>query len=822
MRGMCWRLMACVLAVILPCAVAWADDSEGVTFSRINQNIQAVRATGERGAFDVVCSPEDLLEFDPLCGGTTDPNGGCTSVFQQFGPIDCGIKVCGTAKFTGAERDTDWYEITLVQQTQITFRVTAEFRVVAGVVAGTNGIPNCNLATNVNPFSVANAGQQASVTTCLPPGTWWLFVAPDFDQPVFTTCGEQYEAELICQAPCPGGACCFSPAGCQIVPSQGACLAMNGRYLGDATICSANSCASPPNDSCAQPVILSCGQSVVADLRNATVTPSEPFSLCNATGVGSVWYRITGTGQPIQISACNANLTDPLATDISLIVYSGVCPLNLVGEACSTQGCGPTNQLAKVCFLTNVGVQYFIQVMAPTDASRARYTLNVTCPCVISPVGACCLPLQVCTDISRTNCLGLNGIYRGDGTACQTYQGSCPANDVPTNDDCDQARVVSPTSATLGTTIFSNIDKVNTCGLPLDSGGVWYRVGGTGRLMKASTCDPATNYDSQIRVYCNDCGTGAFTCVAANEDGPGTCSPFGEVTWCSQSGTFYYILVSGYQQQVGNFKLTLSDAGACTNPAACGSFCTLTCPPGALFDGEGFCHDGYIDTTNGGCGSDPEIYGTIAPGQTVCGFSGTFLNPGGLGRDTDWFTFTIASRSTVSWKVKADFLVQCAILNDTCGAQQTVYSAASGNACQNVIATAVLDPGTYRAFVSPQFFSGVDCSSNWQGTLTAVATADNGACCFADCPKCRIVPESLCLPEGGLFWGGVGSTCAQVNSCVPCPGDLNNDGRVDGRDLSVLLSNFGTGSGGDLNCDGLTTGQDLSVFLSNFGNICSP
>ena len=65
-----------------------------VTFSRINPNTQVVRATGERGAFDVVCSPEDLLEFDPLCGGTTDPNGGCTSVFQQFGPIDCGIKVC--------------------------------------------------------------------------------------------------------------------------------------------------------------------------------------------------------------------------------------------------------------------------------------------------------------------------------------------------------------------------------------------------------------------------------------------------------------------------------------------------------------------------------------------------------------------------------------------------------------------------------------------------------------------------------------------------------------------------------------------------------
>lgn len=56
-------------------------------------------------------------------------------------------------------------------------------------------------------------------------------------------------------------------------------------------------------------------------------------------------------------------------------------------------------------------------------------------------------------------------------------------------------------------------------------------------------------------------------------------------------------------------------------------------------------------------------------------------------------------------------------------------------------------------------------------------------------------------------------------------GDVNGDGVVNGADLSVLLSTFGTqvlpGFAGDLNCDGLVNGADLSVLLSNFGRTAS-
>ena len=178
-------------------------------------------------------------------------------------------------------------------------------------------------------------------------------------------------------------------------------------------------------------------------------------------------------------------------------------------------------------------------------------------------------------------------------------------------------------------------------------------------------------------------------------------------------------------------------------------------------------------------------------------------------------------RSTVSWTVRADFLVRALILTSECGAQQQILAGADGNACQDAVASAVLDPGVYLVFVSPQLFGGVSCSQQWRGTLTAVPTSDNGACCFQGCPRCRILPADLCADQGGVFFGGAGSTCATVD-CDPCAGDLNRDLRVDGRDLSILLATFNRGPVGDLNCDGLTDGRDLSIFLARFGTICSP
>lgn len=96
-------------------------------------------------------------------------------------------------------------------------------------------------------------------------------------------------------------------------------------------------------------------------------------------------------------------------------------------------------------------------------------------------------------------------------------------------------------------------------------------------------------------------------------------------------------------------------------------------------------------------------------------------------------------------------------------------------------------------------------------------------------------PPTPGLIELGLFRPGAAGDPASMmySALVPsggavtpttCPGDANQDGVVNGVDLSVLLGSFGETSpvfaGADFNGDGLVTGQDLSVLLAGFGSVC--
>ncbi|MGA0173485.1 MAG: GC-type dockerin domain-anchored protein, partial [Phycisphaerales bacterium] len=61
----------------------------------------------------------------------------------------------------------------------------------------------------------------------------------------------------------------------------------------------------------------------------------------------------------------------------------------------------------------------------------------------------------------------------------------------------------------------------------------------------------------------------------------------------------------------------------------------------------------------------------------------------------------------------------------------------------------------------------------------------------------------------------------QLSGNIGCqdgiPGDLNVDGVVNGADLSILLSAWGTADPvADINGDGVVNGADLSTLLSNW------
>jgi hypothetical protein len=82
----------------------------------------------------------------------------------------------------------------------------------------------------------------------------------------------------------------------------------------------------------------------------------------------------------------------------------------------------------------------------------------------------------------------------------------------------------------------------------------------------------------------------------------------------------------------------------------------------------------------------------------------------------------------------------------------------------------------------------------------------------ADCDL-NDVGDDCQLPFSDLDHNGIPDYCE-------CIADLFVDGRVNGADLGVMLSQWGLASAstaGDLNRDGVVNGADLGLLLSNWG-----
>lgn len=92
-----------------------------------------------------------------------------------------------------------------------------------------------------------------------------------------------------------------------------------------------------------------------------------------------------------------------------------------------------------------------------------------------------------------------------------------------------------------------------------------------------------------------------------------------------------------------------------------------------------------------------------------------------------------------------------------------------------------------------------------------------GACCLSQC-GCGEVLLSECVDAGGVFLGN-GTTC-ETNTCLTCPGDVNNDGDRNADDFLAVLVAFGGGPGGDFDCDGDTDADDFIGMLTVFGSPC--
>ena len=242
----------------------------------------------------------------------------------------------------------------------------------------------------------------------------------------FSTRGDM-TLQIACPAPAPPtGRCCFSDGSCLEV-SEDDCLNVLGGNAWDETLTCADACpVAPDNDECDNAEDLGAlPASISFDNSEATSDIVEPCGVASGPW-NNVWYKVTGTGNTITASTCNAGSE---VADTKISVFCSDC-LNLTCVAGNDDDCpsGGQSFQSTVSWCSQPGVEYFITVGNFSDfTTPGVIQLDVTddgvpCDADVSCVatGACCLGDGTCVITSEDECRASGGEYLGDNTVCSS------------------------------------------------------------------------------------------------------------------------------------------------------------------------------------------------------------------------------------------------------------------------------------------------------------------------------------------------------------------------------------------------------------------
>jgi subtilisin-like proprotein convertase family protein len=449
---------------------------------------------------------------------------------------------------------------------------------------------------------------------------------------------------------------------------------------------------------------------------------------------------------------------------------------------------------------------FTVQETAPQSRTGfGQITFNIINP----PSGACCTE-DGCFFITEADCTFAGGTYIGDGVACSGC--TCQSPTTPENDFCSGAILMSIGDFVNGNTCSATPNpEAGVCsGQTLSSGGLWYKVIGNGNTLTADTCSSSgALYDTRLSVYCGDCSASPMTCVGGNDD---SCGLRSSVTFCTQEGATYYILVHGFSAGRGDFTLTVQDSftpctptvlciptGACCLDSGCEILTAAQCDDrGGSYLGDAapcgeFTYGSPIASQDSFPISIPDSVGGV-PGFASATIS---VSEGGT---VEGIQVCIGLTHTFS----ADLIVT--ISNGTNFARlmnrQGGGNDLGGTYCFSTDATTTLPlinpipSGTYQSFDSLAVFAGDSTDGVWTLEVTDNAGLDIGTI------------DSL-----SIQFGNFNSACG--GGCPACAADFNEDGGVDGQDVEAFFTVWETGEAcGDVNEDGGVDGGDIEFFFT--------
>lgn len=218
--------------------------------------------------------------------------------------------------------------------------------------------------------------------------------------------------------------------------------------------------------------------------------------------------------------------------------------------------------------------------------------------------------------------------------------------------------------------------------------------------------------------------------------------------------------------------------------------CELEGPPGARPEGEA-----CFDRINDGCTLPEPAFDALACGERVAGRCTT-----GAPRDTDWYALP-AGGHTIG--LRAEFPASLTIVRGSCVTTLEQMAWQAIGPCEPLLTTVCVPAGeSWYAIVS---------LGSPEGPI------QSGQPCTDQDPENPPDPDDPPIIPGAF--GTRYEVSLSCGTCTPSP-DLNGDGVVNGADLGLLLSAWGsTGAGivGDLNADGVVDGADLGALISAWG-----
>ncbi|GJQ28938.1 MAG: hypothetical protein HBSAPP03_08220 [Phycisphaerae bacterium] len=280
-----------------------------------------------------------------------------------------------------------------------------------------------------------------------------------------------------------------------------------------------------------------------------------------------------------------------------------------------------------------------------------------------------------------------------------------------------------------------------------------------------STCGSA--YDTAMMLG-SSCGANDYGCL---DDGP--CGLQQTMTLAMTTGQQVHISIGGFGGAVGTGVLTIS-----------------TCAPNP-YNAPGGTPENEVcgtlpDIDNGGCNSTPNVFHTIACGETILGTG--FFN--GSTRDTDVFRFTLDTDDTVTFTGQAQFDLQLLVLDNICP-WSTLFAIATTNPCNiDFTASVFLPAGTYNLWMGPLFNGQVFCGTNDSYWVTMSIGAGCAAPCDPDV-NCDGSANGVDVEVQELAVGGDFTDYCQVGIPGVDDGDFNRDGAVNGTDVEAVENAVG-------------------------------